>query len=360
MILASIFAFRWYARSRMRSVGIAPTVTSPPGVVTGEGFLSTGVFAEGLDVGSVTDIAIGEFDPSPGTEVGIAGQRGAAFLDEAAGVKSSVQFGNAGVRVDIIDVEGDGVCEFMECGLWRVPASVIDHQGTTLWTYGEGGAGVADMAAGDIDGDGALEFVVGSDADGGVHLLESDGTLVWQQPDDDVWHVEFVDTDGDGSLEIVHTNAAGQMTVRDLLGKVIRQGTPAGYYPRFSLCRWPVDGPVPLPLIADDGTLGIYDYGSKTVAQFDAPQCGLLGEARGTPVRLRAGQSPHLAVLVDFRGRSQAVLYVYDSEGGLVYREIVPESCPSIAVLPLPDGQTEALLVGANDRVLRYDFAEAD
>ncbi len=65
------------------------------------------------------------------------------------------------------------------------------------------------------------------------------GLLQWQQPDGNVWHVEIVDTKGDGNLQIVHSNAGGQITIRDQDGKVLRQSKPGNYFSSFSVCRWP-------------------------------------------------------------------------------------------------------------------------
>ncbi|MFQ5810626.1 MAG: hypothetical protein ACE5JM_13500, partial [Armatimonadota bacterium] len=219
--------------------------------------------------------------------------------------------------------------------------------------------GVNDMAAGDMDGDGSLEYIVGFNGGGGVHLVETDGTRLWRQPEGNVWHVEMLDTDGDGSLEIVHSNAGGQMTVRDSQGAVVTQARPGPYFSGFSICRWPTAGSSEHALLAEDDTIWLFDFAGDTVAELSAPQCGTLGHARGVPVRLQPGQPEHFAVAVDFKRTRQAILYVYDSAGALVSQEVLPESCRAIAALPLAGGQAEALLVGGEGKVLRYEPAPA-
>lgn len=63
------------------------------------------------------------------------------------------------------------------------------------------------MAAGDLGGDGQLEFVVGLNCGGGIHLLSADGKVLWKQPDVNVRRVAVVDIDGDERPEILHNNS---------------------------------------------------------------------------------------------------------------------------------------------------------
>lgn len=75
----------------------------------------------------------------------------------------------------------------------------------------------------------------------------------------------------------------------------------------------------------------------------------------GTPVKLVKGQPEYFAVLLDYKLDERSVLYVYDSKGGLVYEEVLPESGAGIAAVP--DGKigTEKLLIGSNNQVWQYE-----
>src|SRR5207245_11128907 len=107
------------------------------GVLVGEGFLSKSVYIQDARLGTISDIAFGEFDPSPGPEVAIVGTRGALFLDDNAKAKSSVMFSVRAGHVNILDVDGDGISEYLDRGGgWRV-VSLLDQKGNALWTYGE-------------------------------------------------------------------------------------------------------------------------------------------------------------------------------------------------------------------------------
>src|SRR6185295_3356852 len=103
-------------------------------------------------------------------------------------------------------------------GGWQTGA-FIGEDGARLWQP-DALQGMDDLAAGDVDGDGVPEFVVGYNGDGGIHLHDAAGKRRWREDDGNVWHVEVVDTDGDGRCEIVHSNAGGDLTVRDASGKV--------------------------------------------------------------------------------------------------------------------------------------------
>ncbi len=327
-------------------------------VVKEADLLSKAEFWRGSGVGQVTDIV------EDGSSIVLVGGDGAVFVDQQAATLSSVSFASLSANsfpgmshVDAIDVEGDGVYDFMDRGSWGNPASLIDSNGATVWSYGAGSPGVDDMAAGDIDGDGELEFVVGFNGGGGVHLVETDGRQVWRQDDGNVWHVEMVDTDGDGQLEILHSNAGGEMKVRDARGAVLNQSRPPAYFSGFSLCNWPGKGDPQHALLSESGTIWVLGFDGKSVAKLDAPDCGDLGHARAVPVKLDADEDEYFAVLVAFRNRERSILYLYDHDENLVYQEVLAEACECLAAVSSGDPSTERLLIGGDQRVWQYTLA---
>lgn len=334
-----------------------PSELETPSVLVGSGFLSRSPFFEDARLGSITDIVVSDLGPGPGIEIGIAGSEGVVFLDDDLKTSLSLMFSGWTSHIDIIDTNADGICEFLNRGSWGRDASLIDHDGNVMWTYG-GMPGVDDMAAGDIDGDRLMEFVVGFNGGGGVHLLDENGKQTWKKRDGNVWHVEMVDANSDGHLEIVHSNAGGQLTVRDGEGKIINRARPAAYFSHFSLCRWPTKKDREYALLSENDTIWLFDFDGKTVAKFAAPKCGTLGDARGTPVKIMRDQLEYFAVIVGFRNWKRGILYVYDSTKTLVYQEILPEECASIEAISLDDNETETLLIGGTGRVWQYEAEE--
>lgn len=353
--LAGYYALRQIAPVLL---GRSPALAKP-GIRFGSGFLSKSRFLADQTLGAVTDIVPGKGDPAPGVEIGIAGTEGADFVDGSGIVKSRVHFdGGPHSRISIVDVNHDGVCEFMNRGSWSSKAALLDHKGKMLWEYG-GSPGVDDMAAGDINGDGLLEFAVGFNGGGGVDLVDSKGRKQWNQPDGNVWHVEMVDTNGDGRLEIVHTNAGGEITVRDASGSVISRSSAAAYCDDFDLCKWPTGGSRPYLLEPSDGSIWLFDYNGSTVARLDAPGCVSPNRVKVTPARLRQGRPEYLAVLVEYARENQSILYVYDSAKKLVYEESLPEAYGSIAAARLGKSGDESILIGGPGHILRYSLPSA-
>jgi len=171
--------------------------------------------------------------------------------------------------------------------------------------------------------------------------------------------VEIVDTDGDGQPEIVHSNAGGQMKVRDAQGNIVNQSRPPAYFSGFSLCNWPGKQDPQYALLSESGTVWVLGFDGKSVARLDAPDCGDLGHARGVPVKLRAGHDEYFAVLVEFRNRERSILYLYDPDQKLVYQEVLGEACGCLAAVASGDSTDERLLLGGEQRVWQYTLAAA-
>jgi hypothetical protein len=359
IVLGLFTAYRLLVAPGLAGPTKMPSGLKEASVVTGADFLTKDVFYTNASLGTITDIALGQLDPAPGVEIGVAGTRGAAFLDKQGNLKSAVSFASSADRITMVEVDGDHSCEFMNRGAWGVDASLMDHRGRTLWTYG-GLSGVDDMCAGDVDGDGRREFVVGFNGGDGVHLLDDRGHKKWNRPDGNVWHVETADTNGDGRPEIVHSNAGGEMTVRDSQGNVLSRAKPAAYFSDFSLCRWPTKSSRQYALSAEDDTIWLYDFRGKTAARFDAPQAGTLGNAFGVSAKLKPKDPEYLAVLVEFENWNRSIIYVYDGRGTLVYQEILPEACAAVAAIPSAEPGTETILIGGNGHILQYKLTASD
>ncbi len=348
-VLAGYLGYQFFLSSLLPALEM-PLELKAPRVVAGASVLSKSLFVQDHRLGPVTDVFIGAEGMHP--RIIVAGSRGAAFLGDRGRSVSTVVFSGRAGRVQIKDVDGDGVVEFVNRGEWAIDPSLIDHNGNTVWTYG---SGVDDMASGDMDGDGTAEYAVGFNGGAGVHFLNKDGKLVSKLSDGNVWHVEIVDTNRDGLAEVVHSNAAGHMIIRDREGKIIRQIKPNPYLAEFSLVGWPRQTDPEYVLLSSAGTIWILDFDGKVVAEFPAPLSPEYGGfARGVPVMLQVGQPDCLAILVTLSHWQRSILYLYDPSGALVYQEILEGNGSAVAVLPTEEGDRETLLIGGEGKVWQY------
>jgi hypothetical protein len=333
---------------------MAPQLQNPT-VLTGNGFLNKAVFIADSTLGSVSSIVVGDLDRTTGQEIGVAGSDGALLLNADKSLISQVSY-SSGDNLDIIDIENDGECEYLSRGSWSSDAFLLDHKGMKIWTYG-GSPGVDDTSPGDINQDGKAEFAVGFNGGGGVHLLSTQGKKTWQRSDGNVWHVEMIDTNSDGRLEILHSNAAGQIVVRDASGNILRSSKPTPYFSHFSICKWPDKTSRSYAFITYNDLCWILDYDGTTVAQLNAPYCGTLGSAKATPVKLVKNQPEYFAVLVDFKQWNRSILYLYGHNKNLVYEEVLDGPNCSIAALPDKNG-SDRLLIGGKNTVWEYTMPQ--
>jgi hypothetical protein len=201
------------------------------------------------------------------------------------------------------------------------------------------------VASASLDGDGDLEFMAGYNGDGGVRLFDASGKRRWRQDDGNVWHVEIVDTNGDGKPEIVHSNAAGEVTVRDPNGNALTRVHTDGYFSRFSVVQWP---PQKTSLLhTGDGVTRIIDFSGTVRVRLETPDTSFLGDACGAAARFDGRE--YLALAVSQSNWDRTQLFVFDQANVLRYREVVAAACVAIAT-PEP----EAFLFGCGPRVLRY------
>ncbi|MGQ4892986.1 MAG: FG-GAP-like repeat-containing protein [Candidatus Njordarchaeia archaeon] len=103
------------------------------------------------------------------------------------------------------DIDGDGKLEVVIGSEDHKVYALNGEDGSMLWNYTTGGCVYSSPALGDVDGDGKLEVVVGS-ADHNVYVFNGeDGSILWAYTAGNAVFSSpaLGDIDGDGKLEIV-------------------------------------------------------------------------------------------------------------------------------------------------------------
>ncbi len=339
-----------------------------PGILEGEDLLTRRLVVGDRRLGPVTDMRAGKLDPAPGVELCIAGSGAALFTDLKGAVKASVVLQKERYPTyahRIVDADGDGTCEFLHLTFDGV--TLKDHSGKKLWSHDLRGGG--DCAAADLDGDGKLEFALGSSA-GFVELLNHKGELLWRTKVGATLDVEIARGPGPGlplilctsDNKIVHLNRAGKILSR-------RQTRYRGYFGAFSVARYPGHNSKERLLRFHKDNICVMSLSGKTLVETLPSPSGYLPPLKTTPVRFQEDKPPYSAASGRYLcqgGRmfglraTITVLYVFDSSGALVYHEVFESKEGGNAVLAIPDGASgrEKLLVGGDGKVWEYTLTE--
>ncbi len=333
-----------------RSLKMPEALKSPRIVKSMQG-MTKKTFLEDARLGDVTDISFRGPINRNLDEMVLSGTNGALFKSKDLPARF-VPFEERQDSTNYIPLDSKGTFGFMNRGAWCSEARVMNIAGRLIWRYG-GFSGVDDMASGDINNDGNPEFAVGFNGDGGIHLLNSQGKMLWKFSDGNVWHVEMADIYGNGQKMIVHSNAGGYITVRDVNGKVVSKNKPKPYFSDFSLIRWPKEHSPELLLLVEDNSLWIFNAKATQTVKFPAPDSGSLGEGKGVIIAINRENSA-LATIVNYEIWHRSIIYLHDLTGSLLYEEVLPESCSCITKPPANYKGENSILIGCENKVIEY------
>jgi hypothetical protein len=332
-----------------------------PRLIKGKGSFERRIFYTGEGLGTISQIGVGWPAVLEGADITVVGTHGADFIDSAGENKRKTRFPiEQFCPVAVARMSPAGEYGYLTRDeSWAVPATFFDKEGHVRWHSGGTWPGVDDSAPGDVFGHGELSVVIGLNGGGGLVLLDSQGHRLWRKEESNVWHVEMLDINGDGRDEILHSNARGQLLVRDANGEVVGQYLPDSYVSGFALTRWgeevkPTHILVPTTAKRDGCCKSLFlilDAKGKTVAERESPFGDLLKNTAATPVRFRKG-TEYFAVLQSNFAIGRSTLLLFDNDGQILYQEILGESCIGIATLSKKD--SERLLVGCDAKIWEY------
>lgn len=315
------------------------------------------VFDEYPDLGLITDLHYGHFNNDMEPELALVGTAGAIFVGPDHRVKKTIHFAARMFNpVVLIQPKGGGAPVFLDRGGgWMEKVRLFDENGALRWDYGILW-GIDGSAAGDVDGDGKLEFAVGLNAWGGIRLLNADGHELWSKRAGNVWHVETTNAEDGAVGEIIHSDARGALTFRNGKGDVLLTCRPTRYVHWFGLTRWANEPQPRHLLIPDKDVIVVLDLNGQQTLKLEAPGCAAraLCSIISAPVCFSSRRC-YQATLVDYPQWDRSVLYLNDQSGKVAYREVFEHRCAAVGTMPAaPGAKDESLLVGCSSEVWKY------
>jgi len=305
-------------------------------------------------LGTISDLAIGQFHPGRGEEVAMLGSEGAVFTDLTMRPHSRTGYQYAGDDVRLIRSTHGGYHFFQPGTTNRL--AVMDIHGKALWVA-ERDSRAGTNAIGDLNGDGREAVVSGwlLPKAGCLRAIGDHGQTLWERQDSDAYFRDcaVLDVNNDGRQEVIYPDG-DRLVVLDGHGKLLgTKHMPVPMEP-YALCPWPRPDSAPVMITLQQAVLWLVDFDGRVLARFYVPaDYGDSHTWSATPVVLRPGEPPYFAVVLN---REYAMLYLYDQHGALVYQNRLAQKYPILRAVPsmnVPQAQ-DLLLGGEFGNVWRY------
>ena len=332
-----------------------------------------------FEIRGINDIAAGNLDGEPGTEIVIATGKGTLILHPNGELKKEIPYqleksgedggNNHFSNQKIVDIGGDGVCEVINYENFHAPNGIYDLQGKPVLEFAakESEETTAILATGDLDGRRVAGLFSISGGAIKPFQLEKGGKInaVFAQ------NIFVFDDERSGNLKVL-TNQ-GQAVIKDGKGEILKKATtPVTQYGYLV-------GPnkEPLSIFFGGGALGLFDLDGKLKAKYDAPlsteKYGYfegkdntygsdlkvsIFKAEAFEVRFQKDKPPFIAVMA-YQSRESldftSMLYIYNSERALLYQELFNAVGTKMFVTPSETGDgSESLMITADEKIWRY------
>ncbi len=254
----------------------------------------------------------------------------------------------------------DGEPALLTFAAWSPAVCAYSLQGNLLWTYpGETGGtpstGIDDAWPVDIDGDNSDEVIVGFNGSTGLHVINSEGKLIWHTANiGNVWHVAGGDVLGNGKSQVVTTSATGQVHIFSADGKE-RQDIYPGFYANMVRVAQPLNDSIPASILA------IGDNTSATAADGAIIAALASNGARKWTVTLESGRSSIYSASVArtrswlAAGMRDGRVYVVDIDRGAIIGQVDGQGMmPDVAWVINKESGLPLLIVSARTKLNAY------
>jgi hypothetical protein len=135
---------------------------------------------------------------------------------------------NEGLTLHVAQLPDDETAQLLTFSIWTPHLQAYDLSGNLRWSYR---SGIDDVCPFDLNGDGADEVVIGFNGSVGLHVLDSEGKLLWRADGANLHSVSAGDVLGAGVPQVL-TTCHGRVHVFGQDGKKIKVLDP-GLHPNL-------------------------------------------------------------------------------------------------------------------------------
>lgn len=259
------------------------------------------------------------------------------------------------------DVGDDGTLEFVcESGSPWTEVGIYENNGVVRWSmtgsYAEGNL-PNDMAGGDLNDDGSLEFCIGFI--NGLGCFDEEGEDIWRTGDGERYNTVAVIDEEQGVPGRVIA-LSDNFEVRDSDGHLLQEwAAPNSTTSEFRIVRWPVESATPSVIARTYSGFELFDLQGQQLMEFSLPGNSAGGYDLNAAVLNAGSGTTYLAVLLmHYRPWDRSTLLLFDETNELVYREILGQGLGLLSTtINREGGEIGVLFVGNGPGVvMRYDF----
>lgn len=274
------------------------------------------------------------------------------IVDSVTGAVHSLQ----PMECSPIDLNGDDRFEATCNGGGFSDVALVDADGNDVWVFDGGGyekrGGAAnDLAVGDIDGDGDLEFCIGFSESLGC--FDERGEEIWRENDKSFGYNQVLIINGTSSLVLA---VRYPYLSRDDYSLIVRTGSGELLFNRtvsrgfhFDLAQWPPDQTEPSLVTATDSSFAFRNLEGELKLEYAIPDALVADEDVDSfaceYVVLEMDSQKYLLVnytaeyvqLAFSPSPVRSAILLYDTSGNLVYFEVLDDL---VTIVSLADTQT--------------------